>query len=283
MESPDRPNSDRIIIEPRSSWGLLEWSELVRYRDVFIMLAWRDVSVRYKQTALGLAWAVLRPLLLMVVFTVFLAPAVSDGETATPYPLYAYAGLLLWTMFSSAITAASESVVGAERLITKVYFPRLFIPAAAAVPALIDFLVGSILLVGLMLWYRVPVGTSVLLSPLVAVATYLLAVAAGSVLAAINVYYRDVRYIVPFFVQAGLFATPAIYLPAAVDHGGLRSWAEIANPMNGLVRSFRGSLISLSDGPSSSELAVAVAAVAVACPAGLVVFRRLEDQFSDLI
>ncbi|QDT35775.1 ABC transporter permease [Stratiformator vulcanicus] len=294
-------NVVETVIAPRRAWQLIDVAELWRYRDLFLLLAWRDVSVRYKQTFLGIAWAMLRPALLMIVFTVFVAPAIGADSATTGYPAFVYCGMLLWTMFSTALSSASESVVGAERLITKVYFPRLLIPFAAAAPAVVDFAVGSLLMVGLLIAYGIVPSVTILLSPLPILAAALLAMSIGCLLAALNVVYRDVRYAIPFLIQAGLFATPAIYLPAITapteasteiatpaerpqplkSTSGLRYWATTLNPMNGFVDFFRATLTG-SPLPWQS-FGIGCATIAVIVPVSAIIFRRFESSFADLI
>ncbi len=201
-----------LVIGPRAGWKTLALDELWKYRELLFFLTWRDVKVRYKQTLLGAAWAVLQPLMMMIVFTVFLGrlAGVSSGEF--PYPLFVFAGLLPWSFFSTAIANAGNSVVGAERLITKVYFPRLAVPFAAVAAALLDFLIALGMLLAMMLWYGVRPGPQLVWMPLALALISLAALGTGSLLAALNVAYRDFRYVIPFLVQVWMFATPTIYL-----------------------------------------------------------------------
>jgi len=202
------------VICPPVPWQLINARELWRYRELAGFLVWRDVKVRYKQTALGAAWAVLQPLLMMAVFTVFFGrlAGVSSGEV--PYPLFAYAGLLPWTFFATAISNAGNSVVGSERLVTKIYFPRLAIPFAAVGAAVVDFVVAFGLLLAMMLYYGISPGVEMLLVPVIFAPIALVAVGVGTLLAALNVSYRDFRYVIPFLVQLWMFATPSVYMQA---------------------------------------------------------------------
>jgi len=273
-------DDDVTLILPRRPWQSINLAELWRYRDLVRQLVRRDVAVRYKQTLLGAAWAVLQPALMMVVFTLFFRPTgrVSAGEVDTPYALFVYAGLLPWTFFAGAVSAAAQSVVGSERLITKVYFPRLAIPLAAVGAAAIDAAVASLLLAALMTWHHVPPCPSLLLAPLVLVVVALAAAGVGTLFAALNVAYRDVRYVIPFLIQVGLFATPTIYtatLPAAV-----RPYVAL-NPMVGLVAAFRAA--ALGQPIPWTDLAVAAALAVVLLFAGCLYFRRVEDTFADTI
>lgn len=311
--SPARPPGGLPlnVIEARSGWQPLDLGELWRYRELIYFLAWRDVKVRYKQTLLGVAWAILQPTMMMIVFTLVLGRFAGATEDAAPYPLFVYAGLLPWTFFSAAITSASQSVVSAERLVTKVYFPRLAIPLAAAAAALVDFALAAVVMGGLMAWYGVAPGWGALLLPGLVVLLALAALGIGTLLAALNVAYRDVRHAIPFLVQLWLFATPSIYLetsvevaaPAASASAGYavgaeqhtikadgkpaRSfWARQSrvlglNPLEGLIAFFRAALLGMPL-PWTRLVYPAIAAPCLLL-AGAFYFRRVEDSFADII
>ena len=212
LQSPERerrdsspvahaPGSDKVgvaLLEPQRGWQGLDLREIWRFRDLLYFLIWRDVKVRYKQTILGAAWAVLQPLLMMIVFTLFFGRLAGVSSGGVDYPVFAFAGLLPWMFFATAISSAGNSVVGSERLITKVYFPRLAVPFAAVGAAVVDFGVASLLLVGLMGVFGIPPGLGLLLSPLIFAVIFLAAVGVGTLLAALNVAYRDFRYVIPF-------------------------------------------------------------------------------------
>ncbi len=233
----------QTVIEPASSWQLVNVRELWRFRELLFFLIWRDVKVRYKQTLLGAAWAILQPALLMVVFTIFFARMAKVPAGDWPYPLFVYAGLLPWTFFSTAISQAAQSVVASERLITKVYFPRLAIPFAAVGAAVVDSAIAFTLLLGMMAWYGVAPGPAVLLVPVVMFLTLLAAAGIGTLLAALNVAYRDFRYVVPFLIQVWMFATPTIYMDPDANGAGRLDYLLAANPMSPLVASFRASVL----------------------------------------
>ena len=203
------------IIQPPSRWHLINVRELWKYRELCGFLVWRDVKVRYKQTLLGAAWAILQPLMLMIVFTIFFGRMAGVKSGGIPYPLFAFAGLLPWTFFSTAISQAGNSVVGSERMITKIYFPRLAIPFASVGAALVDFSIAFGMLVVLMIWYRVVPTAALILVPLVVGLIALAALGVGTLLAALNVAYRDFRYVIPFLVQLWMFATPTVYMQPA--------------------------------------------------------------------
>jgi lipopolysaccharide transport system permease protein len=268
------------VIEPRRAWQTVNLAELWQYRDLFRQLVRRDVAVRYKQTLLGAAWAVLQPAMMMVVFALFFGHTgrVSSGDT--PYPLFVYAGLLPWTFFATAVTAAAQSVVGSERLITKIYFPRLAIPLAAVGAAAVDALVASALLAALMAWYHVPLRPTLLLAPPVLFAVALAAAGVGTLFAALNVAYRDVRYVIPFLIQIGMFATPTIYTQTSSLSAGTQPWLSL-NPMVGLVASFRAA--ALGHPIPWPQFITSSTIVLILLLAGCLYFRRVEDTFADTI
>lgn len=294
------------IIEARSGWQALELAELWRYRELLFFLAWRDVKVRYKQTALGVAWAILQPTLMMVVFTLVLGRFAGAVSGDIPYPLYVYAGLLPWNFFATAITSAGQSVVSAERLVTKVYFPRLAIPLAAVGAAAVDFFFAALVLGVLMAWYGATPHLSMLLLPGLVALLGAAALGVGTLLAALNVAYRDVRHALPFLVQLWLFATPSIYLDSAiaaeistqavqqriekpfppVDNvgEGATAWSAAlfsVNPLDGLIAFFRSALL----GSPLPWRRLIYPAVAIPCLllAGGFYFRRVENSFADII
>ncbi len=271
----------RTVIEPPRGWQLINVRELWEFRELVYFLTWRDVKVRYKQTVLGAAWALLQPLLMMVVFTIFFSRMAGVPSGDLPYPLFAYAGLLPWTFFATAITAAGNSVVGSERLITKIYFPRLAVPFAAVGAAVVDFLIAFVLLLAMMAYYRIAPGMGLLLAPLIFGLIALAALGIGTLLAALNVAYRDIRYVIPFLVQVGMFATPAIYMQPRASGGG---WVQVLlalNPMTSLIAAFRASMLG---GPIPlGQLGAASAAVALAFLVGCFYFRKVEDGFADII
>jgi len=270
------------VIEPSKRLELVNVRELWQFRELLFFLAWRDIKVRYKQTLLGAAWAMLQPAMMMVVFTVFFARMARVPTGDLPYPLFVYAGLLPWTLFSTAISQAAQSVVSSERLITKIYFPRLAIPFAAVGVAIVDFMIALLLLLVLMGLYGVAPGPRLFIVPLLLACLLLAAAGVGTLLAALNVAYRDFRYVVPFLLQIWMFATPTIYMDPAANGTGQLDYVLAANPLSPLVAAFRAAI--LNDGPLPwTSLAFAAAGSAAMFVIGCLYFRRVEDSFSDII
>ncbi len=269
-----------IIIRPSTGWVPLRLAELWEYRELLYFLAWRDIKVRYKQTLLGAAWAIVQPFFTMVVFSIVfgrLAKIPSDG---LPYPVFAYCGLLPWQLFAYALAQCGNSLVGNQNLITKVYFPRLVIPLAAVLAGLLDFAIAFLVLLGMMAYYGIAPTSATVTLPvfvLVAVAT---AIGAGLWLSALNVQYRDVRYTIPFLTQFWLFATPVAYPASLVPE----PWRVVLglNPMAGVVEGFRWALLGTAQAPGSL-LAVSVAVILVLLVSGLYYFRRMEKTFADVV
>jgi lipopolysaccharide transport system permease protein len=271
----------RVVILPSEPWRWINGRELWRYRELIGFLTWRDVKVRYKQTLLGAAWAVLQPALTMVIFTIFFGRMAGLPSGGIPYPLFAYAGLLPWTFFATAVSNAGNSIIGSERLVTKVYFPRLAIPLAAVGAAVVDSAIAFGLLLGMMLYYGVAPGVGVLLVPVVFTLIAVAASGVGTLLAALNVSYRDFRHVIPFLVQFWLFATPTVYMEPTGDRLGRLQAVLLVNPLNSLVAAFRAACLG---GPVPwVALGAASAVVATTLGAGCLYFRKVEDDFADLI
>ncbi len=280
----DAADVPETVIDPPSGWEALNLRELWEYRNLLVVLAWRDVKVHYKQTVFGPLWAVLKPLLMMAIFTVFLVGMGGGGATAggQPYPLFVYAGLLPWTYFSAAVTSAGNSLAGAESLICKIYFPRLVVPAATMLANLIDLAIGFVGLVLLLAYYGTwPSPQLLLVLPLTALLT-VAGLGAGTLAAAVNVRYRDMRYMIPFAMQFWMFATPAIYNQSAAAGGsGAVQLLGRFNPMTGLVMAFRAAILG---GPVPwPDLGVSVLFVVASAVVGFYYFRRVEGTFADII
>jgi lipopolysaccharide transport system permease protein len=269
------------VIERRPGWRLLDLAELWRFRELLFFLTWRDVKVRYKQTALGAAWAVLQPLATMAVFTAFLGQLAGVPSGGVAYPLFVFAGLIPWTFFANAVGASGQSVVGNQNLVTKVYFPRLLIPMSAVAAGLVDFLIAFGMLLVLMLWYGVLPGWGLLLVPLLTAGLGVAALGVGTLLAALTVAYRDFRYVVTFLVQLWMFATPTIYMQADAVLGPKALALLPLNPAYGLITNFRQAV--LGGALDWYALAVSGAVSVLLLVLGCLYFRRVERTFADII
>lgn len=268
-----------VVIEAKQATSPLDLAELWHYRDLLYFLTWRDISVRYKQTVLGLLWAVLQPFLLMVVFTVFLGRLAGMPSDGVPYPVFSYLGLLPWLYFSGAVTRAGASMVSNASLLTRVYFPRVLVPLSAVLSALVDFAIAFLALGGLMAWYGIaPAPTAVLLLPLAAF-TALVAAGIGMWLAALSVRYRDVQYAVPFLMQVWMFATPVVYPSSLVS----AAWRPVLalNPMAGIIEGYRAATLGLPLDWTTLGLSV-LSGLVLAAP-GVWQFRRMERSFADVV
>jgi lipopolysaccharide transport system permease protein len=268
------------VIKPSRGWVPLHLAELWEYRELFYFLAWRDVKVKYKQTALGAAWAILQPFTTMVVFSLFfgnLAGVPSDG---VPYPIFAFAALVPWTFFATAVAQAGNSLVDQEHVLSKIYVPRLIVPAAAILACFVDLAIAFVVLLGLMVYYGIAPPIEVLFLPLFVLLAAVTALAASLWLSALNVVYRDVRFTLPFLLQLWLFISPVAYPSSIVPE----PWRTVygLNPMAGVVDGFRWALLGETSAPGPM-LAVSVAAVIVLLIGGLIYFRRMERSFADVV
>lgn len=270
----------RTVIVPPRRFGAMRFRELWDYRELLYFLTWRDVKVRYKQTFFGLAWAILQPLLMMAVFAVFIGRLAGVKPSGVPYTLFAFAGLVPWTFFSQGFTRASNSLVTNQRLVSKIYFPRLLMPIAAAASFAVDFLIATLLLLGMMAYYGWHFSGTLLLAPVFGLLALTTALAAGIWLSALNVRYRDVAFAVPFLVQIWLFSTPVAYALSIVP----ARWRVIygLNPLTGVVDGFRWSLLG-TDAPPIGTLIVSIVTTLVLLVLGLVYFKRAERTFADVI
>jgi lipopolysaccharide transport system permease protein len=257
-----------------------EWiSEIWHSREILYFLAWRDVKVRYKQAALGVAWAVLQPLFTMVTFAFFFGRLAGIPSNGVPYPLFSYSALLLWTYFAVTLAQVGNSLITNSSLITKIYFPRVLLPAAAAFSGLLDLAVGSVFLVGMLLYYRVTPHWTVLLTPIFVGQTVLLVMGAGMLLAALNVRYRDVKYTIPFLTQIGLFVTPIIYPVTFLPHR-FQPWLAL-NPMTGVIEGFRACLFGGS--VAWDVLGCSWLVTLLLLLVGSLHFRTTERVFADIV
>ena len=282
--SPAEPeefgNSSTLWIEPIHGWANLKLKELWDYRELLYFLVWRDVKVRYKQAALGAAWAILQPLLTMLIFSVIFGMFAKVPSDGTPYPLFAFVALVPWNFFATSLTQSSNSVVGSANLITKVYFPRLAIPLAAVLAGLVDFALSFVVLLGMMAYYHHVPTRHFLWLPAFLLLDLCAAVGVGFWLSAMNVKYRDVRYVVPFLAQFWMYASPIIYSSTMIP---LRYRTLYAlNPMVGVVDGFRWALLG-SKTPPGLVVAVSAAATLLFLLGGALYFRRMEAEFADIV
>lgn len=280
MAQPSQSTDELIIEAGRTEQNY--WRDLWRYRELFLILAWRDITVRYKQTVIGIMWAILRPFLTMVVFTVIfggIANLPSDGNA--PYALMVFAGTLPWSLFSSALSEASNSLIGNERLISKVYFPRLIIPTATVVTAFIDFLISLVILVGMMIFYRFVPSWNILLLPAFLILALLASLGPGLWITALNVKFRDFRYVIPFLVQLGLYISPVGFSSDVVPE----RWRLLysINPMVGVIDGFRWAILGGESPIYWPGFVLSLLVVAFFLWLGLTQFRKMEKSFADLI
>lgn len=269
-----------LDIEPKRGWQLIDFGELWRYRELAYFLCWRDIKVRYKQTVLGALWAVIQPFFSMIVFSIFFGKMAKVPSDGIPYPIFVYSGLLAWTYFSNALTASGNSLVGSRNLITKVYFPRLLVPGAAALAGLVDFAIASLVMAGMMVYYRFVPGWGVLLFPYLVLFTFLAAVGCGLWLSALNVQYRDIRYAIPFFVRMGMFLTPVLY-PVSFLPDKWR-WLMYLNPLAGLIENYRAGITGRTP-LNWSALGISTVVTLLVVVSGAFYFRRMERTFADVI
>jgi lipopolysaccharide transport system permease protein len=270
-----------IIIEPRQGWRDLGLRELWAYRELLYFFIWRDLKVRYKQTVFGALWAIIQPLLLMVVFTLFLGRINGIAPSGVPYAIFAFSGLVPWTLFAGSLGGSAGSLVSASNLLQKVYFPRLLLPAAAIGSQVVDFVIAMGVLVLLMLYFGfVPTLAALWIVPLTALALAT-ALAVGIGLSAINVRYRDVRYAVPFLIQVWLFATPVVYSANLIPEQFQALYR--LDPMVGVIEGFRWALLGVGGPPPLGSLAVSVAITAAILVTGVAYFRRVERSFADVV
>lgn len=270
-----------LIIQPNHT-ARHQWREVWRYRDLFFVLAWRDVAVRYKQTVIGVSWALVQPLMTMMVFSVIFGTiARLPAEGDVPYPLMVLAGVLPWQLFATALAGAANSFIGEANLISKVYFPRVIIPAAAVVVACIDFLVGLVLLLPLSLWFGVVPGWRLLTLPIFVVMALAASLGPGLALAALNVRYRDFRYLVPFLLSIGLYLSPVGFSTTIVSDRWRLLYA--LNPMTGVITGFRWAILGTDGAILPAVLGMSLLSIVVLCWGGVRHFRRMEIDLADLI
>lgn len=279
--APPHHVKSKLIIEPSKGWVALKLREMWQYRELLYFLTWRDIKIRYKQTIIGASWAIIQPLMTMVVFSVFfggLAHIPSDG---IPYPIFSYTALVPWTLFAYGLQQSSNSLVGSSNLITKIYFPRLIIPISSVISGVLDFVLAFIMLLVLMIIYHIVPTANIVWLPLLVLLTLITSLGVGLWLSALNVQFRDIRYVVPFLTQFWMFATPIAYSSSLIQNDILRTIYGL-NPMAGVVEGFRWALLGTDTAPGPLIL-VSTAAAVLLLVSGAFYFRRMERTFADVV
>jgi lipopolysaccharide transport system permease protein len=273
------PKVPTIVIRPPRKWVPVDFHELWEYRELLYFFTWRDVKLRYKQTGLGIAWAVIQPLLMMVIFTLFFGRLAGIPSDDVPYPLFAMTALLPWTLFAEGMTRSTVSMVANANIMTKVYFPRLIMPVASILSPLVDFVVAFGLLIIMMAYYGFVPTLNVIFLPLLIVFAMMTSLAVGLWLSALNVKYRDFQYTVPFLIQIWLFASPVVYPSSMIPESW--QWLYALNPMTGVIEGFRWALLGTS--PPSMSILISLGVVMVLIVTGMFYFRRMEQYFADIV
>jgi len=276
----DHLKASMILIEPTQGWVSLKLHELWEYRELLYFLVWRDVKVRYKQTVLGAAWAVIQPFMAMVVFSIFFGKLAKMPSDGIPYPLFAYAALVPWSFFANGLSQSSNSLVGSAHLITKVYFPRLVVPISSVISGIVDFVLAFVVLLGMMFYFGVLPTLNVIWLPFLLALAFVTALGVGMWFSALNVEFRDVRYVVPFLTQFWMFATPIVY-PSSLLSEPWRTLYGI-NPMVGVVEGFRWALLGVQTAPGPIVIVSSLASLVILM-GGAFYFRRMEKTFADLV
>jgi lipopolysaccharide transport system permease protein len=275
-----RQQTPVIYLKPSKGWLSINFKEMWHYRELIYFLTWRDIKVRYKQAVLGIAWAVLQPLLTTVIFTIIFGILLKTPSQEIPYPLFTMTALLPWQLFATALQRSSISLVGNANLITKIYFPRLAIPFSSVMASLVDFCVSFVVLLGVMVYYHYWPGWNILWLPLIVLLALLTALSVGLWLSALNVQYRDIQHMVPFIIQVWMYASPIVYSIDIVPNGIWR-WLYGLNPMVGVIQGFRWAL--LGGDPPDITMVFSIGMVLVLLISGLFYFRRMEKTFADIV
>jgi lipopolysaccharide transport system permease protein len=276
----DHLKASMIFIQPTHGWVSLKLHELWEYRELLYFLVWRDVKVRYKQTVLGAAWAIIQPFMTMVVFSIFFGKLAKMPSDGIPYPLFAYAALVPWSFFANGLSQSSNSLVGSAHLITKVYFPRLVVPISSVISGIVDFVLAFVVLLGMIFYFGVLPSFNVIWLPFLLALAFVTALGVGMWFSALNVEFRDVRYVVPFLTQFWMFATPIVYPSSLLSE----PWRTLygLNPMVGVVEGFRWALLGAQTAPGPMIIVSSLAALMILV-GGAFYFRKMEKTFADLV
>jgi len=275
-------DSDTIILRPSRGWSALNLADLWRYRELIFFLTWRDLKVRYKQTVLGVAWAVIRPVITMVIYSLIFGNLAQLDSEGVPYSIFTYVALLPWQLFSKAMNDAGRSMVSNRNMVTKIYFPRLVIPVSTILSGLVDFLIAFVILIGMMIYFQVPITLNVLYLPLFLLLALVTALGVGLWFSALNVYYRDVGYVLPFLTEVWKYITPVAYSAQYIT--GKWQFIYALNPMAGVVQGFRWALLgTILDASALTTMAISAFVAVVVLISGLFYFRRMERSFADMV
>jgi lipopolysaccharide transport system permease protein len=276
-----KADGNRIVIEPPLGWQAVGLRDLWIYRELLYFLTWRDIKVRYKQTLLGAAWAIIQPVFAMLIFSVIFGQLAGLPSDGVPYPIFTYTALLPWQLFAFALSSSSNSLVSSQNLISKVYFPRLVIPFSSILAGLVDFAIAFLVLLGMIMYYGIKLSlTGILLLPVFILLALATAMAVGLWFSALNVQYRDIRYVVPFLTQFWFYATPIAYASSLITSDWL--WLYSMNPMTGVVEGFRWAILGKS-GLDPLSFGISICVVLILLAGGLFYFKRMEDVFADII
>ena len=278
--SPDVFLKQKTVIAPSKGRVSINLKEIWNYRELLGILAWRDISVRYKQSIVGIGWAIIQPVMTMIIFTIIFGKFAKLPSEGIPYPVFTYCALLPWTYFARSLTDSSDSLVGSSELITKVYFPRIILPISKVFAGLIDLSIAFIILIGMMFWYRIAPTAGILLLPVFIIVAMLAALGVGFWFTALNVLYRDVKFVVPFLVQFWMYASPVAYSTSLIPDKW--KWIYGLNPMVGVVEGFRWALLG-KVAPNISMLLISILIVFIVLITGLYFFKRMEKTFADII
>lgn len=270
-----------LIIKPKNRWWEFNWKEIWLFRDLFYFLTWRDVKVKYKQTAVGLLWAIFQPFMTMVVFTIFFGKFAKMPSDGVPYPIFVYTGLIFWTLFSNGLSHASNTFMENERIVTKIYFPRIILPISSIITNIVDFLIASAILIGMMFFYNyTPSFLALFIFPLLIIMTVFSTLGVGLLLGSLNVKYRDVRFVLPFFIQLLIFITPVIY-PVSIVSERFR-WILGLNPMTGVIDTAKVMILGVGQ-INWLILGVSIVSMVAYCLLGYFYFKKVERYFADVI
>lgn len=273
---------DTIILRPSRGWSTLNLADLWRYRELIFFLTWRDLKVRYKQTILGVAWAVIRPVITMVIYSLIFGNLAQLDSEGVPYSIFTYVALLPWQLFSKAMNDAGRSMVSNRNMVTKIYFPRLVIPVSTILSGLADFLIAFVILIGMMVYFQVPITLNILYLPLFLLLALVTALGVGLWFSALNVYYRDVGYVLPFLTEVWKYITPVAYSAQYIT--GRWQFIYALNPMAGVVQGFRWALLGTAlDSSALTTMLISAFVAVVVLISGLFYFRRMERSFADMV